>query len=188
MVEIGFVKGSGPGDRDRTYFNRAGMSERVPVHTVHDLPHLVVESLFHIEDGLWAQLVRGEHREATTAVTARDPKRQKLGRIVSGATTGGRTDTWLSDGHRLAKTATNAVTNRWGDGPDTPSGVRRRLSGAGGEAGRILLDRLDDETIALAIRGARDLERRWAATPPGGTLPLQWPLPEAFFAPEIPRS
>jgi hypothetical protein len=41
---------------------------------------------------------------------------------------------------------------------------------------------VDDETIALAIRGVRDLEERWMAVPPGGTLRLFWPLPRDFFA------
>ena len=30
-------------------------------------------------------------------------------------------------GHLVAKAATNAVVNRWQDGPDTPDGVRARL-------------------------------------------------------------
>ncbi|HEY2688760.1 MAG TPA: hypothetical protein VGJ50_09985, partial [Streptosporangiaceae bacterium] len=30
-------------------------------------------------------------------------------------------------GHLVAKAATNAVANRWQDGPDTPDGVRARL-------------------------------------------------------------
>ena len=180
------MKASGPGDHDRTYVRRGGESERVPVHPVHDLPHLVVESLFHIEDGLWAELAHGGHGVVGAAVTARDPKRQKLGRIVSGAASGGRTETWLSHGHRLAKTATNAVVNRWGDGPNTPAGVRRRLSGERGEPSTILLERLDDETIALAIRAVRELERRWAATPSGGALRLEWPLPRSFFESDAP--
>jgi hypothetical protein len=184
-VEIVLVKAIAPGDHDRTYVSRGGKSERVPEHPVHDLPHLVVESLFHI-DGLWAELAQGGHSDVRAAVTARDPKRQKFGRIVSGAANGGRTETWLSDGHRLAKIATNSVVNRWGDGPNTPAGVRRRLSGAQGEAGAILLERLDDETIALAIRAVRELKRRWAATPPGGTLRLEWPLPRSFFDPDPP--
>jgi hypothetical protein len=30
-----------------------GSARQVAVHVVHDLPHLVVESLFDIKDGLW---------------------------------------------------------------------------------------------------------------------------------------
>lgn len=45
-----------------------------------------------------------------------------------------------------------------------------------------LLAQVDDETIALAIRGVRDLTQRWVAVPPGGTLRLSWPLPRGFFA------
>lgn len=45
-----------------------------------------------------------------------------------------------------------------------------------------LLARVDDQTIAVAIRGVRDLEQRWMAVPPGGTLSLSWPLAPDFFA------
>jgi hypothetical protein len=85
----------------------------------------------------------------------------------------------------VAKAATNAVMNRWQDGPDTPDGVRARLSpDAAADADyrqRVgdLLGRLDDETIALAISGTRDLSTAWARLPAGGTLRLQWPLPRA---------
>jgi hypothetical protein len=73
------------------------------------------------------------------------------------------------------------VTNRWGDGPDTPAGVRDRVARANDPSLHGLLARVDDETIALAIRGVRDLERRWMAVPPGGTLRLSWPLARDFF-------
>jgi hypothetical protein len=45
-----------------------------------------------------------------------------------------------------------------------------------------LLAHSDDATIALAIRGVKDLERRWLALPPGGKLTLSWPLPRDAFA------
>ncbi len=180
-MQVVIVKASRPDEQDRTYLIREGRSDRAPVHALHDLPHLVVESLFGLGDGLWGELAQGMHFEAEAAASARDPKRQKLGRIVSGAASGSRTGTWLSDGHRLAKAATNAVTNRWGDGPDTPAGARQRISAAEGERARVLLDRLDDETIALAIWGVRELDARWAVTPPGDALELHWPLPRSFF-------
>jgi hypothetical protein len=34
----------------------------------------------------------------------------------------------------------------------------------------------------MAIKGVRDLEQRWLAVPPGGTLRLCWPLARGFFA------
>jgi hypothetical protein len=86
-------------------------------------------------------------------------------------------------GHIVAKAATNAVMNRWQDGPDTPAGVRARLSpDAAADADyrrqvSDLLGRLDDETIALAISGTRELSTAWARLPAGGTLRLGWPLP-----------
>ena len=72
--------------------------------------------------------------------------------------------------------------NRW---PDTPAGVRARLStDAAADADyrhqvSDLLGRLDDETIALAISGTRELSTAWARLPAGGTLRLRWPLPRA---------
>lgn len=176
VVEITLVKAAGPGDNDRAYLKDGEIARRGAVHVIHDLPHLVVESLFGITDGLWGELAAGSHAEAGHAASARDPKRQKQGRIVSGAAAGTQTGEWLTPGHRRAKTITNCVTNRWGDGPDTPAGVRDRITRAGDPSLQDLLARIDDDTIAMAIRGVRDLVGRWVALPPGGNLRLSWPL------------
>ena len=182
VIEITLVKAAGPGDRDRAYLKSGDTALRGAVHVIHDLPHLVVESLFGITDGLWGELAAGSHAAAGHAASARDPKRQKQGRIVSGAAAGARTGEWLTPGHRRAKLITNCVTNRWGDGPDTPAGVRDRVARANDPSLQDLLARVDDETIAMAIRGVQDLERRWVAVPPGGKLKLFWPLARDFFA------
>ncbi|HZU75408.1 MAG TPA: hypothetical protein VFA70_01500 [Dehalococcoidia bacterium] len=170
------MKSASPAERDRTYLTADGQTRQVAVHVMHDLPHLVVESFFGIDDGLWAELAAGRHEAANRAATARGPKRQKLGRIVSGAASGAPTGEWLTPGHRASKTVTNAVTNRFEDGPDTPAGVRARLATDKSDAIRSLIGRLDDDTIAGAIHGVREAERLWMATPPGGTLRLQWPM------------
>jgi hypothetical protein len=180
-MEITLVKAAGPGDRDRAYLEVDGVTRRGPVHVVHDLPHLVVESLFGIDDGLWGELAAGSHVEAGQAAAARDAKRHKQGRIVSGTAAGVPADQWLTPGHRVAKSATNCVTNRWGDGADTPGGVRERAARQDNPALTDLLSRVDDETIMLAIRGVRDLEQRWMAVPAGGKLTLSWPLRRDFF-------
>jgi hypothetical protein len=182
VMEITLVKAAGPGDRDRAWLTVGDVARRGPVHVIHDLPHLVVESLLGITDGLWGELAAGSHAAAGDAASTRDPKRQKQGRIVSGAAAGARTGEWLTPGHRRAKTITNCVSNRWGDGPDTPAGVRDRVARANDPSLQDLLARVDDETIAMAIRGVRDLEQRWMAVQPGGTLRLSWPLAPDFFA------
>jgi hypothetical protein len=183
VMEITLVKAAGPGDRDRAWL-RAGdaAARRGPVHVIHDLPHLVVESLFGITDGLWAELAAGSHAVAGHAASARDPRRQKQRRIVSGAAASARTGQWLTSGDRRAKTITNCVTNRWSDGPDTPAGVRDRVARANDPSLPDWLAQVDDQMIAMAIRGVRDLERRWVAVPPGGTLRLFWPLAREFFS------
>jgi hypothetical protein len=182
VMEIALVKAGRPGDHDRAWLTVAGSTRRGAVHVVHDLPHLVVESLFGIDDGLWAELAGGAHAAASEATTARDPKRQKQGRIVSGAATSARTGDWLTAGHRRAKAITNCVTNRWGDGPDTPAGVRARAARQNDATLQDEIARIADDTIAVAIRGVRELEHRWLMVPPGGTLKLSWPLAPDFFA------
>jgi hypothetical protein len=175
-MEVTFVKAARPEDQDRVYLTIGGVVRRGPVHVVHDLPHLVVESAFGIDDGLWAELEADRHAAATSAVTARDPKRQKAGRIVSGAADGKSTSRWLTAGHRRAKVLTNAVSNRFGDGPDTPTGVRQRVARSGERPADETLSGIDDETIAEAIAGVSAMLRRWTALPAGEVLRLSWPL------------
>lgn len=176
MMEIILVRASGPGGRDAVWLDEAGRTRRAAVHPVHDLPHLAVESACGITDGLWAELAAGAHDEAGRAASARDTKRSKNGRIVSGGAAGVPAAQWLTTGHRRAKAVTNCVANQFGDGPDTPQGVRERAAAYPGHAAADLLDSLDDGTIALAITAVRDLLYRWSQVPPGGTLRLAWPL------------
>jgi hypothetical protein len=122
MMEITLVKATGPADRDRALFTVGGVARRGPIHVIHDLPHLVVESLSGITDGLWAELAAGSHPAAGEAAAARDPKRHKQGPNRLRRATGARTGEWLTPGHRRAETITNCVTIRWGDGPDSTAG------------------------------------------------------------------
>jgi hypothetical protein len=171
VAEITLVKGE-TSALDRTWMSMPdGSTRQVAVHVVHDLPHLVVESLFGIEDGLWGVLARGGFAAANLARTRSHGRRARLVTDVALDDLGARN--WR--GH--------AVANRWQEGPDTPDGVRARLR-PGEEADadyrqRVasLLGRLDDGTIALAISGVRDLAAAWALLPAGGIMRLEWPLP-----------
>jgi hypothetical protein len=178
VAEITLVKGEAAA-LDRTWMSMPdGSTRQVAVHVVHDLPHLVVESLFGIEDGLWGVLARGGFAAANLARTRSHGRRARLVTDVALDELGARN--WR--GHVVAKAATNAVVNRWQDGPDTPEGVRARLSPDDAADAdyrqRVsdLLGRLDDETIALAISSTRELGTAWARLPAGDTLRLHWPL------------
>ena len=179
MTEITFVKGE-TSTLDRTWLSMPdGYTQQVAVHVVHDLPHLVVESLFGLDDGLWGVLAQGGFAAANRARTRSRGRRARLVTDVPLDDLGARN--W--GGHVVAKAATNAVMNRWQDGPDTPDGVRARLRPDAAEDAdyrqRVgeLLGRLDDDTIARAISGTRELSAAWARQPAGGTLRLRWPLP-----------
>lgn len=181
-MDVTFVKADRSGAQDRVYLTVGDAVRRAPVHAVHDLPHLVVESVFGIDDGLWAELEAGRHAAAARAVSARSPKRQKAGRIVSGAAEGVPVSQWLTAGHRRAKVLTNAVANRFGDGPDTPAGVRERVVRSGDRSAEEALSGMEDETIAEAITGVAAVLRRWESVPAGELLRLSWPLPRPLPA------
>jgi hypothetical protein len=166
VADVAIVKGESP-DRDSTWLSFPdGTARREAVQVIHDLPHLVVESVFGLGDGLWGT-------RATRRFTGL--------RLVTDA---------ASHDHAVAKAAVNAVLNRWGDGPDTPDGVRDRLRTVGQGTGRpgpvgqraaALAERLTDEQIRVADAGVRRLYRDWAALPVGGTLRATWPLHDSWL-------
>jgi hypothetical protein len=166
-ADVAIVKGDTPaGDRIWLTFPD-GTSCRVVAHVIHDLPHLVVESAFGIDDGLWG-----------TLASRRDGLARRVGDCPSGDLANNRD--W--PGRVVARAATDAVVNLWRDGPETPSGVRDRLLASAKretwQAARIedLAARLDDDTIRAARIGVRYLYSSWRALSAGGTLRLTWPL------------
>jgi hypothetical protein len=175
VADVAIVKGETPGS-DRTWLSFPdGTARRVVVHVSHDLPHLAVESVFRLPDGLWGTLAAGGYAPASRAVTRRNGRI----RLVTDAPADEiALRTWPA--HRVAKAAVNAVLNRWGDRPNTPAGVRARLSAFGPEAAE-LAGRLDDEEIRVAGLGVQRLYRDWAALPVDGTLRATWPLHDGWL-------
>jgi hypothetical protein len=170
VADVAIVKGETPAG-DRAWLTSSdGTARRAVVHIIHDLPHLAVESVFRLDDGLWGTLAQGGFSAATRAVTRRHGRL----RLVTDAPFDElAARNW--PGHIVAKAAVNAVVNRWGDGPDTPLGVRERLRACGaGEAA--LAERLQDEQIRNAAAGVRRLYQAWSVLLPGGVLRLTWPL------------
>ena len=156
VADVAIVKGKTP-DSDTTWLSFPdGTVRREAVHVIHDLPHLVVESVFGLDEGL---------------LGSRATRRSGEFRLVTNA---------AFEQHALARAAINAVLNRWHDGPDTPAGVRTRLRDTGPEA-RGLADRLTDEQIRTSAAGMRRLYRDWAALPVGGTLRVTWPLHDSWL-------
>ena len=119
VADVAIVKGETPAS-DRTWLSFPdGTARRAVVHVIHDLPHLVVESAFDLDDGLWGTLAAGGYAPASRAATRRNSRI----RLVTDAEPDEiAVRTWPA--HVIAKAAANAVLNRWGDGPDTPDGVR----------------------------------------------------------------
>ena len=175
VAEVAIVKGETP-DQDRTWLSFPdGTARREAVHVIHDLPHLVVESVFGLPEGLWGTLAAGGFQPARRALSRRNGRI----RLVTDAPFDGLgTGNWPA--HKTAKAAVNAVVNRWGDGPDTPAGVRARLRGSGPGAAD-LAARLSDEQLRVAGAGVRRLYRDWAALPVGGTLRVTWPLHDSWL-------
>jgi hypothetical protein len=155
VADVAIVKGETPAG-DRTWLSFPdGTARREAVHVISDLPQLVVESVFSLDDGRWGTLAARQFR-GLRLVTDDDL-------VVM-----------------VAKAAADAVVNRWGDGPDTPAGVRTRLRKAGPEARR-LAERLTDDQLRVANAGVRRLYRDWAALPVGGTLRATWPLHDSWL-------
>jgi len=160
-ADVAIVKGETPAEDRGWLMLPDGTVRHAVVNVINDLPHLVVESVFRLDDGLWGTLAGDDFPAAAREVTRRNGQL----RLITDAPA-------TLD---VAKAAVNAVVNRWGDGPDTPAGVRARLR-ARGPREAVLADRLDDEAIRIAVAGVRRLYRQWRVLPPGGTLHLTWPL------------
>ena len=72
------------------------------------------------------------------------------------------------------------MLNRWGDGQDTPAGVRERLRRSGPDAAE-LAERLTTRRSGSPPPGCGRLYREWAALPIGGTLRVTWPLHDSWL-------
>ena len=71
VADVAIVKGETPAG-DRTWLSLPdGTAHRGVVHVIHDLPHLVVESVFGLPDGLWGTLAAGGFAPAARELTKR---------------------------------------------------------------------------------------------------------------------
>lgn len=197
VADVAIVKGETPA-KDRTWLSFPdGTARREAVHVVHvvhDLPHLVVESVFGLDKGLWGTLAAGGFPPASPPAASRRNGRLRLVTAVPSENTVPFEDTGPSENtgpsgdlatgnwpaHQTAKAAVNAVVNRWGDGPDTPAGVRARLRKSGPDTAA-LAGRLTDDQLRVAAAGVRRLCKDWAALPVGGALRATWPLHDSWL-------
>ncbi len=124
LMDVTLVKAAGPGDRDRAWLTVAGVTRRGPVHVVHDLPHLAVESLF----GIAPRECRGHRRrflpDARSQSQERNHPEQDLINPRGGdfylATSGDR-NLAVDTSCRLS-TASATMTNRARHPAGTPAG------------------------------------------------------------------
>ena len=175
VADVVIVKGETPA-ADWTWLSFPdGTARQAAVHVIYDLPHLVVESVFGLRDGLWGTLAE----TGVAPVPRAASRRYRHLRLVTDTPAHGLAGR-CQPAHALAKDAVNAILNRWRDGPDTPEGVRERLRARGPDADE-LADDLDDESIRVAAAGVKRLYRDWAILPPGGSLRLTWPLHDSWL-------
>jgi hypothetical protein len=175
VADVVIVKGETPA-ADWTWLSFPdGTARQAAVHVVYDLPHLVIESVFELRDGLWGTLAE----TGVAPVPRAASRRYGHLRLVTDTPAHGLAGMY-PPGHALAKAAVTAILNRWRDGPDTPAGVRERLRACGPDADE-LADDLDDESIRVAAAGVKRLYREWALLPPGGRLRLTWPLHDSWL-------
>jgi hypothetical protein len=175
VADVAIVKGeTADADRARLSFPD-GPARQIVVRVIQDLPHLVIESVFGLEDGVWGALAVGGFAPAPKAPARRNGR---IRLVTDASMENPAAGSW--PGHVVAKAAVNAVLNRWRDGPDTPEGVRERLRAYGADA-KVLADRLDDKSIRIAASGVRLLYREWAALPAGGILRVTWPLHDSWL-------
>ena len=192
VADVAIVKGE-TAAQDRTWLSFPdGTARREAVHVIRDLPHLVVESAFGLDEGLWGTLAAGGFEPARRAVSRRAGRLRLVTTVPSEDTVPSEntvpsntvpfddvaTRNWPA--HRTAEAAVNAVVNRWGDGPDTPAGVRARLRKSGPDTAE-LAGRLTDEHLRVAYAGVRRLYQEWAALPVGATLRATWPLHDSWL-------
>jgi hypothetical protein len=145
-VKLVLVKGENPRRATAWVTRDEGSTKKVVIIPSHDLPYLVVESLFGLTDGEWAARLSPEgypHFDRASELPA---------------------------GIKTAKRLSNAVANAFGDGPNTAAGVRERVGPSP------VLGAIDDTTIEAAIAGVGRIMAMWAAVEVGDKLEVAWPL------------
>ena len=98
VADLAIVKGKTPA-ADRTWLSFPdGTAHRAAVHVIHDLPHLVIESVFGLPDGLWGSLAAGDCAPVTRAPISVAPQQPKQSPQNNSATPGDGRKGWHCGG------------------------------------------------------------------------------------------
>lgn len=185
-MEIVVIKGAEPGQRDSMWVTRRdGSTAQVPINMAHELPHLVVESVFGIEFGFWGLVAAGAFANEVRASRSRDPRRAKAGRAGVLVGRPGQsplraegTDDLLArhTGELMAAKALTNVFRAWGGSPPGPPEIRARLASVAHPVVGAVLARITDSDIEAVLAGLPAADAAWRAVGPGEKLRLRWPL------------
>lgn len=168
-MRVVFVRRGSPAYNKVWITRDDGTTVEATIHVRNELRHLVVESLYGLDDGVWGCL----------AVDGRQPG--------------------LTDGYWVARVLTNLTHDKHGDGLQAPGQLRALVAAGwpsdnGGRLGsgpeqrsrvwslaRTRVAAVDDEAIELAMAGVPRLLGLWEEMAEGSSLKLEWPLPRSFF-------
>ena len=124
VADVVIVKGETPAADWSWLSFPDGTSRQSAVHVIYDLPHLVVESVFGLREGLWGTLAE----TGVVPVPRAASRRYGHLRLVTDTPAHGLAGR-CQPAHALSKDAVNAILNRW---RAVPSGNDNQVQSAAG--------------------------------------------------------